>query len=74
MSYSEENITHSHKSPQVKSNTFSKANNENRFRTHKSVIGKDIKIKKIGYTGWDLDKILEGKFSQWWKSHRFLFG
>ena len=54
--------------------SFSKANNENRFRTHKSVIGKDIKIKKIGYTGWDLDKILEGKFSQWWKSHRFLFG
>jgi len=40
----------------------------------KSVIGKDIKINKIRYTGWDLDKILESKFSQWWKSHRFLFG
>ena len=54
--------------------SFTKPNISDPKKTDKSVIGKDIKINKLGYTGWDLDKILEGKFSQWWKSHRFLFG
>ena len=60
--------------------SFSKANtdlvfpSDDRRQIHKTVIGKDIKINKVGYTGWDLDKILEVNFNQWWKSHRFLFG
>ena len=54
--------------------TFTKPKISDPKKTDKSVIGKDIKINKIRYTGWDLDKILESKFSQWWKSHRFLFG
>ena len=54
--------------------SFTKPNISDSKKTDKSVIGKDIKINKIAYMGWDLDKILEGKFSQWWKSHRFLFG
>jgi hypothetical protein len=54
--------------------SFTKPNISDPKKTDKSVIGKDIKINKIAYMGWDLDKILEGKFSQWWKSHRFLFG
>ena len=54
--------------------TFTKPKISDPKKIDKSVIGKDIKINKIRYTGWDLDKILESKFSQWWKSHRFLFG
>ncbi len=60
--------------------SFSKANTDlvfpsnDRRQIHKSVIGKDIIINKVGYNGWDLDKILEVNFSKWWKSHRFLFG
>ena len=54
--------------------SFTKPKISDPKKIDKSVIGKDIKINKIRYTGWDLDKILESKFSQWWKSHRFLFG
>ncbi len=54
--------------------TFTKPKISDPKKTDKSVIGKDIRINQIKYIGWDLDKILEGKFSQWWKSHRFLFG
>jgi hypothetical protein len=54
--------------------TFTKPKISDPKKTDKSVIGKDIKINKIRYTGWDLDKILESKFSKWWKNHRYLFG
>ena len=44
--------------------TFTKPKISDPKKIDKSVIGKDIKINKIRYTGWDLDKILESKFSQ----------
>jgi hypothetical protein len=54
--------------------TFTKPKISDPKKTDKSVIGKDIKINKIRYTGWDLDLVLKYRFSEWWKSHRYLFG
>ena len=42
--------------------TFTKPKISDPKKTDKSVIGKDIKINKIRYTGWDLDLVLKYRF------------
>ena len=39
----------------------------------KLTVGKDIKIDKTFYLGWDLDDVSELPFWKWWKGHKALF-